>query len=367
MATHETLGLILVRNGVLSRPQLYDALRLQRTTGRLLGTCLIELGYVADDALLGFLSQQLHAPICVRSELFDPDPSALKRMSAERARALLAVPYGWHGPRLRLAIANGAILPRIGELAIELRCELEPSVALETDVDEALRRYYAIESAAPVPPARKAIDPVPVPLLRAPQIEAEAGFWSANPVSGGSRDPVASLPAEDPLAPADVGVGFPTELPRKADPPTDPPLERLGLYDAVEQVYEARTPGQIGRCVGRALLNYFSRVLVFRRGERTLGQLVGHSGVTPQFSTVTLESPSAPVSYGRLDEVPGAEALARELRIGRAASAMIATVGTALVFYADNEAMEERYEELHDLEMLFKEADTALGLLPSIR
>ena len=59
MATHETLGLILVRRGVITRPELYDALRLQRSTGQLLGTCLIELGYLEDERLLEFLAEQL--------------------------------------------------------------------------------------------------------------------------------------------------------------------------------------------------------------------------------------------------------------------------------------------------------------------
>lgn len=89
MATHETLGLILVRSGVLTRPQLYDALRLQRGSGRLLGTCLITLGYLDPPKLLSFLSDQLNAPICDQ-ELLDRAPKeAWERLSAESARAWL--------------------------------------------------------------------------------------------------------------------------------------------------------------------------------------------------------------------------------------------------------------------------------------
>lgn len=377
MATHETLGLILVRNGVLSRPQLYDALRLQRQTGRLLGTCLIELGYISSESLLQFLSQQLHAPICDEAAMFAAAPSAIERLGGERAWALLAVPFGWNGARLRLAVANGAILPRIGELAIELRCDIDPEVALETDVVIALKAHYP----SVAPPAAPSTQPPPrTPTFgtsaaapsETPQIRAEAGFWNANPTPVVSFEPnafdadTAAGPLEDPLAPADVGFSLPAELPRRADPPSDPPLERLGLYDSVERVYEARSESQIGRCVGRALLNYFSRVLVLRVHGRD-AQVVGHSGVMPQFSSLTLPGEIRRLAYGSLDEVVGAAELARELRIGRAATALLATVGRSLLLYGDNEALEDRYEELHDVEMLLKEADTALGLLNAMR
>lgn len=342
MATHETLGLILVRNGAISRPQLYDALRLQRQNGRLLGTCLIELGYLEAERLLGFLSNQLKIPICRATDLKNPTRSAVDRLDSATARALLAIPFRWDGQSLALAVANGAILPKIPELAMNTRCDIQPYAALEIDIENGLSTIYGPAPAPTQPPAR---------------------FSFAPPRSD------AAGPSTDELLPEHL-VSLPRVLPRTVRPPSEPPLERLGLYDAVEKVYEARSVVEIGRCLGRALLNYFSRVVVLQAGDRSL-RVVGHAGVTPQFSMVPLAdidrvfAPplAARLLYGELSEITGAEGLAGALRIGRAGAAFIATVGQQLLLYADNDDAPERYEELHDLEMVCKEGETAIGLL----
>ncbi|MEK7704104.1 MAG: type II secretion system protein GspE, partial [Myxococcota bacterium] len=53
---------MLVREGLVTRPQLYDALRLQRQNNLLLGTCLLSLGYVDAERLLSTLAKQLAIP-----------------------------------------------------------------------------------------------------------------------------------------------------------------------------------------------------------------------------------------------------------------------------------------------------------------
>ena len=154
---------------------------------------------------------------------------------------------------------------------------------------------------------------------------------------------------------------------RAGRPPNEPPLEQLGLYDAVERLYEARSQLEVGRFVGRALLNYFRRVLVLRGGR-----VIGHAGVTPQFSelepkTRALLEQLQPQSIhdGETDSIPRAAALAADLRIGRPRLALIAAGAGGLLFYGDNEDDGDAYEDLHDLEMLFKEAQTASDLLPT--
>lgn len=338
VATHETLGLILVRRGVITRPELYDALRLQRATGRLLGTCLIELGTLDEERLLRFLSEQLGAPICRGPDLEHADPTAVARLSAERARAWLAFPVGWEGTTLQLAIANGAILGRWSEVEIETRCTVRPRVALEHDILNVIERTHG--------PAQT---PLGHALLTAPGSRA--------------RPPTRTVPPK-------VVHTAPPPAPvtrRSGHPPSDPPLERIGLYGAVEQLYEARSAREVGRCVGCALLNYFARVLVLQRGT-----VIGHSGVMPQYSEVEpltwqlfqqLQAPA--LHYGATREMRRAAALAADLRIGRPPHALLATAPGELLFYGDNDDVTEPYEDLHDLEMLVKEATTALGLLAS--
>ncbi len=337
VATHETLGLILVRRGVITRPELYDALRLQRSTGRLLGTCLIELGTLDGERLLAFLAEQLGAPICRRKDLERADPTAVARLSASSARALLAFPVGWDGTTLQLAIANGAILSRLSEVEIETRCAVRPLVALERDVLAVIEMCHG-------------------------QTSTEPGHALLDTPGARGRPPTPSLPprvvrAAPPRAPITRRTGR---------PPTQAPLERIGLYEAIEQLYEARTSSEVARHVGRALLNYFARVLVLRAG-----QVIGHAGVTPQYSELKpatarlFDQLAVPaLHYGATREMRRAAALAADLRIGRPPHALIATTQGEMLYYADNDDAPEAYEDLHDLELLFKEASTALGLLP---
>ncbi|MEM6731275.1 MAG: hypothetical protein AAF658_06945 [Myxococcota bacterium] len=366
MATHETLGLILVRNGVLTRPQLYDALRLQRSNGRLLGTCLIELGYLEPGKLLVSLSEQLGIPACSREALMQADPSALIRLKGQTARGLLVIPFGWTGPRLRLAIANGAILPRTSELAMEARCQILPLVALETDIEDALARYYPTKRPSPSGRAIAQSETERARPVAIPQTVAPGAATLTKRVV-----PSAPPPATKSGAPPAVRqvVASALSLPDATRPPRDPPLERLGLYDAVEKVYEATALTGVGRCLGRALLNYFERVIVLRRLETSF-EVIGYAGVMPQFSKIEgehiaqlLDETATRIDYDGLDEIPAAAAVAGALRIGRAPVALCASIGGALVLYADNDAREERYEELDDIAMLCKEGETAIGLM----
>ena len=85
MSTHETLGLLLVREGLITRPQLYDALRLQRQNNHLLGTCLLSLGYVDAERLLATLSRQLAVPALRPGMLVQAAPKAIARVPGDVA------------------------------------------------------------------------------------------------------------------------------------------------------------------------------------------------------------------------------------------------------------------------------------------
>jgi hypothetical protein len=117
VASHETLGLLLVRDGIITRPQLYDALRLQRQNNRLLGTCLLVLGYVQSEILLDFLSRQLAIPALPPGTLGRATPEAFRRVPRDVALRLRVVPYSWDGEMLGVAVADGRALNHLDEVA----------------------------------------------------------------------------------------------------------------------------------------------------------------------------------------------------------------------------------------------------------
>lgn len=359
MSAHETLGLLLVREGLITRPQLYDALRLQRQTGRLLGTCLLSLGYVRPEALLAMLSRQLSIPALPPGTLNRASPDAVRRVPREVAFRLRILPYSWDGHMLGVAVADGRVLSQLHEVAYHARAAVGAYVALETEIEAVLRTVYPESATAVAPaPADPALRPRP-PRTVAPDVAATPSdrHW------GPERRALGEPPPKRPAA--------------SGPPPSSTPcpvLERFGFLDSVEKLYEAASPGDVGRVVGEALLNYFSRVLVLESDGRTC-RAVGCAG----FGLRRGEAPEAalPLTMAKLGErqlaygftttdVRAAE-LGSVFGLEPGATALVAAVGEGvrprLIVLADNGANTDLYEDLHDIELLFKEAETGLGML----
>ena len=111
VSSHETLGLLLVRDGLITRPQLYDALRLQRQNNRLLGTCILSLGYIETARLLDILSRQLAIPALPPGSLANASPEAIARVPGDVATRLRVLPYSWDGAMLGVQVRAEVELP----------------------------------------------------------------------------------------------------------------------------------------------------------------------------------------------------------------------------------------------------------------
>ncbi len=346
MSAHETLGLLLVRESLISRPQLYDALRLQRQSGRLLGTCLLSLGYVRPEALLAMLARQLAIPALPPGTLNRASPEAIRRVPREVARRLRILPYSWDGEMLGVALADGRVLGQLHEVAYHARAAVGAYVALETEIEAVLGAVY---------PAGDELEKAPLVFAERPRPARVA--------------PVHDEPAAPPV---------PFVSPEGAHPPLDvsaeKALERLGFFDAVEQLYEAKHIDEVGRMAGRALLNYFQRVFVVLCDGRAC-RVIGRAGVEPR----RLEVPesSLPLTMARLGDRQIAYGLAvldaRNAELGGlfgfdpGAVSLLAAVGAKerprILVLADNYTTSDMYEDLHDIELLFKEAETGLEML----
>lgn len=395
MSSHETLGLILVREGLITRPQLYDALRLQRQNNRLLGTCLLSLGYLEPQALLSILSRQLAIPALPPGALNRASPEAVKRVPGELAARLRVVPYSWDGQMLGVAVADGRVLSQLHEVALHAKAAIGAYVALEMEIEGVLRRIYpGVHVAAPTSPvAATAAEDRPRPARATPLNELPTRNFGAAlgleehqhpvvlnqpkpaPAQGGAAPPPA--PAASGSAPPPAASKPARETPRGFElgkPPSFPPCERVGLYDAVEKIYESQTAKEMGRWIAAALLNYFSRVLVFFVEHDAL-HVLAYAGVTPsrcQMATQALQQTASRlgqqgVAYGKAGSDPRTSELAKAFGLGQARTGLITTLGVRqsvpLVITADNAEIEDLYDDLHDVEMLFKEAETALGIL----
>jgi hypothetical protein len=449
---------MLVREGVINRSQLYDALRLQRQNNRLLGTCLLSLGYISAERLLQILSEQLQVPVLPPGSLKWASPEAVKRVPAELALSLRIVPYSWDGQMIGVAVADGRVLEHLHDVAKYANAAVGAYIALEMEIEAALGKLYGIaavtgndaDQAEPLPgrprpmrvemrvdpkdevpsrdfgsvlgiddsfepvvlqkrkaepmapsapksappatsrptpsaptlsanpvsaPTSAAVSPKPSSVA-APAAPAPAASTPTPPAATSPAQRVSPAPAQPAIAPTErpPEVAAPAPLPKPRRGPPGPPLERLSFYAAVEQIYAATTPDEVGCVIGRAMLNYFERVLVLAVRERQL-ILLGYGGAAPVRSAVALEAvpevmrglTGRAISYGRTSEDPRGPELCDIFGIDDSRTALLASVsyGAAvwILAYADNGSRNELYDELHDVELLFKEAETALGML----
>ena len=134
------LGELLLAQGRVTAAQLDEALLAQRDNGRRVGSSLVLLGYLAEDELAGFLSEQLGVPSVTRIPAV-PD-AVRRRVPAELAELHTAFPLAMDGPMLVVAMADPSDTAARRELALAARCEIRPVVAPELVILDALRRQY---------------------------------------------------------------------------------------------------------------------------------------------------------------------------------------------------------------------------------
>ena len=137
------LGDILVKSGACSETAVRDALRNQIIFGGRLGTNLLELQAVSEEALAKGLGKQ-HGLPCV----FGPqrlDPAAVALLTPEVAERYDAIPYLLQGKRLALLVVDPRNLAMLDEVAFVTGKQVHPIVAPEARVWALVREHYAID------------------------------------------------------------------------------------------------------------------------------------------------------------------------------------------------------------------------------
>ncbi len=135
------LGEMLVRANLITSGQLDDALALQKSTGGRIGSILVKLGYVSEDQIASFLGRQYGVPPVDLSKAAI-DPEILKLVPAEVARKYLLIPLGLAGSALTVAMADPSDIFAIDEVRFITGHNIQPMVAPDTSIQNALNRYY---------------------------------------------------------------------------------------------------------------------------------------------------------------------------------------------------------------------------------
>jgi type IV pilus assembly protein PilB len=135
------LGELLVREKLISLQQLQRAQEEAKRSGKRLGHALTQLGFVKDQDLTQFLARQYSLPSINLSE-FDIDPDVLKLIPRDTARKHMVIPVNRAGATLIVAMSDPSNIYAIDELKFLTQYNIEPVVASEAAIEDAIQRYY---------------------------------------------------------------------------------------------------------------------------------------------------------------------------------------------------------------------------------
>ncbi len=143
------IGELLLKEKRLTPAQLQEALNYQKTNGGKLGYNLVKLGFVKDEEITALLSKQYGVP-SINLAQFEIDPAIVKLIPAETAHKYQIVPLSRSGATLTIAMTDPTNVFAMDDIKFMTGYNVEPVVASETAVSDALQRYFPPASTAGV-------------------------------------------------------------------------------------------------------------------------------------------------------------------------------------------------------------------------
>src|SRR5215216_2960103 len=144
------IGELLLKEKRITPEQLQEALNYQRQNGGKLGFNLIKLGYVKDEEITALLSKQYGVPSISLAQ-FEIDPAVVKLVPADTAQKYQIVPLSRAGATLTIAMTDPTNVFAMDDIKFMTGYNVEPVVASETAVVEAIQKYYGQAIAASQP------------------------------------------------------------------------------------------------------------------------------------------------------------------------------------------------------------------------
>jgi type IV pilus assembly protein PilB len=135
------IGELLLREKKVSPQQLAQAQEEAKRTGKRLGVALTKLGYLKDQELTQIVAQQYSLPAINLAEI-DIDPAILKLIPKEICAKHQVIPVQRKGATLIVAMADPANIYAIDELKFLTQYNIEPVVASDQQIEDAMSRYY---------------------------------------------------------------------------------------------------------------------------------------------------------------------------------------------------------------------------------
>src|SRR5690242_1200398 len=141
------IGELLLKEKRITPAQLQEALNYQKANGGKLGFNLVKLGFVKDEEITALLSRQYGVP-SINLAQFEVDPGIIKLIPTETAQKYQIVPLSRSGATLTIAMTDPTNVFAMDDIKFMTGYNVEPVVASETAVSDAIQRYYPAAKAA---------------------------------------------------------------------------------------------------------------------------------------------------------------------------------------------------------------------------
>jgi type IV pilus assembly protein PilB len=149
------IGELLLRERRITPEQLQEVLNHQKDHGGKLGAHLVALGYVKDEEITALLSKQYGVPSISLGQ-FEIDPAVIKLIPPETAQKYQIVPLSRAGATLTIAMTDPTNVFAMDDIKFMTGYNIEPVVASEGAVNDAIEKYYGGGGSKPAPSASAA-------------------------------------------------------------------------------------------------------------------------------------------------------------------------------------------------------------------
>lgn len=137
-ASKKLLGDQLIERGLISKEQLWEAMRVQSKTGETLAKVLVKLGMVDDEVITDILG----LPIVAISSTIDPE--LIKFIPEQLIKRHRVVPIKRQGNKLTVAMTDPSNILAIDDLRLIMGCEIEPIAASEKEIEDIIQKHFGL-------------------------------------------------------------------------------------------------------------------------------------------------------------------------------------------------------------------------------
>jgi len=136
------IGDSLLKEGIISRTQLKEALEINKKEGIFIGHILVKKGYLTEEELAAHSVERYGYPYLPLSQ-YEVNPEAIKVIPEEVARKHLILPVDKIGTLLTIAQASPLGTEVVEVIRKLTRCSLTYYISTISELEKALDLYYS--------------------------------------------------------------------------------------------------------------------------------------------------------------------------------------------------------------------------------